>query len=65
MYHCDTMSVTAGMSRASKPPSRKRQVKKPPKEVQAAMLIEQTPHMRMLKEKKWTAGTLLIGIAIS
>lgn len=36
---------------------RKRQAKRPPKVVHAAMHMEHTPHMNTLKEKKVAAGT--------
>jgi hypothetical protein len=47
----DVMRVTAGMSRASKPPRRKRQMKREAKPVQAAMEQARRPQQRTKEEK--------------
>lgn len=51
-----TTSVIAGINKASKPPSRNRQMKRPVKFVHAAMHISVTPQKKTLIAKKVTAG---------
>ena len=50
-YHIETTKVTAGIRRDSQPPSKKRQAKRPPKLVQAAMHISRIPQHSTLKAK--------------
>lgn len=47
-YHMEIKTVTAGMRRASKPPRRKRQMKRPPNEEVAAMQHSKNPQHKTL-----------------